>query len=50
MNMEKEENTIESVEVPKSLLIIGGFVFVLGFLSPLLIPWVIRLDLSGGIT
>jgi len=33
---------------PKSRLIWGGIVFVSGFLSPLLIPWVLSLELSTG--
>jgi len=45
-----EENKKVELEVPpKGRLIWGGIVFVSGFLSPLLIPWVISLDLSTGI-
>ena len=47
--MEQDKNN-NSVTPPKSRLIIGGVVFISGFLSPLLIPWVISLDLSMGIT
>ena len=46
--MKEEENTVESVAVPIDRLILGGFVFVLGFLSPLFIPLVIGSDLSAG--
>ncbi len=34
---------------PKGRLIWGGIVFISGFLSPLLIPWVLSLELSTGI-
>jgi len=46
-----EENINKEIEVPsRTRLVWGGTVFVLGFLSPLLIPWVISLDLSTGAT
>jgi len=47
--MDKEKN-INIVKPPKSRLIWGGIVFVSGFLSPLLIPYVISLDLSTTLT
>lgn len=46
-----EENVNTELEVPsRTRLIWGGTVFVAGFLCPLLIPWVISLDLSTGAT
>lgn len=44
----EEENKVEIVAPPKSRLIWGGIVFVSGFLAPLLIPWVLALELSTG--
>jgi len=43
----KEEYKIEIVP-PKNRLILGGIVFISGFLSPLLIPWVLTLEISTG--
>jgi hypothetical protein len=43
-----EENNIELAVPPRGRLIWGGIVFVSGFLSPLLIPWVLTLELSTG--
>ena len=40
------ENKVEKVTPPQSRLIWGGIVFISGFLAPLLIPWVLSLDLS----
>jgi hypothetical protein len=48
-NMNNEKN-IELKAPPKSRLILGGIVFISGFLSPLLIPVVISMDLSTGLT
>ena len=47
--MEENKNNV-LIALPKGRLIIGGVVFISGFLSPLLIPWVISLDLSTGLT
>lgn len=43
-----EESKVEVVVPPKGRLIWGGIVFVSGFLAPLLIPWVVILELSTG--
>ena len=40
---------IDMQKPPKNRLIWGGIVFVSGFLSPLLIPWVLTLELSTGV-
>ncbi|MFK5857198.1 MAG: hypothetical protein QM503_13795 [Bacteroidota bacterium] len=40
------ENKSEIVTPPKGRLIWGGIVFVSGFLAPLLIPWVLTLEIS----
>jgi hypothetical protein len=45
-----EEKNIALVSPPKGRLIWGGIIFVSGFLSPLLIPLVINMDLSTGLT
>ena len=42
-----KNNTMEAP--PKGRLILGGVVFISGFLSPLLIPLVIASDLDTGI-
>jgi hypothetical protein len=44
----KEESKVEIVVPPKGRLIWGGIVFVSGFLAPLLIPWVLSLEISTG--
>ncbi len=44
----EEENKVEFKAPPKGRLIWGGIVFVSGFLSPLLIPWVLTLEISTG--
>ncbi len=46
----EDKNSVEITVPPKARLIWGGLIFVIGFLSPLLIPWVISLDLSAGTT
>jgi hypothetical protein len=43
-----EKNKTEIVTPPKGRLIWGGIVFVSGFLAPLLIPWVLALEISTG--
>lgn len=43
-----KKNKNEITAPPKSRLILGGVIFISGLLSPLLIPWVISLDLSKG--
>ncbi len=43
-----EENSVKIVVPPRGRLILGGIVFVSGFLSPLLIPWVLTLEISTG--
>ncbi len=40
------KNKVEIVTPPKGRLIWGGIIFISGFLSPLLIPWVLTLELS----
>lgn len=45
--MEQEKNN-ELPAPPKGRLILGGVVFISGFLSPLLIPWVLTLEISTG--
>ncbi|NOR86889.1 MAG: hypothetical protein GQ527_04720 [Bacteroidales bacterium] len=45
--MEKK-STNKTVPPPKGRLIWGGIILVSGFLSPLLIPWVLKLELSTG--
>jgi hypothetical protein len=45
--MDKKNNTT-AVAPPRGRLIIGGIVFISGFLCPLLIPWVLATDLSAG--
>jgi hypothetical protein len=42
------ENKVEITVPPKGRLIWGGIVFVSGFLAPLLIPWVLSLEISTG--
>jgi len=44
----EEDNNIQLKSPPRIRLILGGIVFVSGFLSPLLIPWVLGLELSTG--
>ena len=41
----KEHNQV----LPNNRLIIGGTVFIAGQLSPLLIPWVLSMDIGNGI-
>lgn len=41
-----KKNKTELIIVPKGRLIMGGIIFILGFLSPLLIPLVIASDLT----
>jgi len=45
--MEKQKK--DSIEVPKKRLITGTIVLVVGFLSPLLIPWVTTTNWSIGV-
>lgn len=42
-------NNSDAVAPPRGRLILGGIVFIAGFLSPLLIPVVLASDLSAGI-
>ena len=44
----EEDSKIKLAPPPKSRLIWGGIVFVSGFLAPLLIPWVLTLEISTG--
>ena len=44
----KEDSKFEIAVPPKGRLIWGGIVFVSGFLAPLLIPWVLSLEISTG--
>ena len=45
----EEKKNVKITAPPQGRLILGGVVLITGFLSPLLIPWVISLDLSKGI-
>lgn len=45
--MEKQKK--DAIEAPKSRLVTGTLVLVVGFLSPLLIPWVTSTDWSVGV-
>ena len=42
-----DRNNSNIAAPPKSRLILGGVVFISGFLSPALIPWVLTLDISA---
>ena len=43
-----EDNKVTTEVPPKGRLIWGGIIFVSGFLVPLLIPWVLTLEISIG--
>lgn len=42
----KDQNNLEFIKPSKVRFIIGGIIFISGFLSPLLIPWVLTLEIS----